>query len=158
MTKALHNAFHACAWFDLAPTMASNRAIAVSSITLASCCMQVAQGQTWQGGMQQLPGQLTVEDLVAMVQRLPPGVSAIPTVAQGLHSLDSRACAALLKDLSKNGLPHHALTIFDWLQSLPSENELSGLCDVFTYTTGMTHLLALLQPSKHHRPCCTTYL
>ncbi|KAA6420971.1 MAG: hypothetical protein FRX49_09111 [Trebouxia sp. A1-2] len=96
---------------------------------------QVAQGQTWQGGMQQLPEQLTVEDLVAMVQRLPPGVSAIPTVAQGLHSLDSRACAALLKDLSKNGLPHHALTIFDWLQSLPSENELSSLCDVFTYTT-----------------------
>ena len=99
--------------------------------------MQVAQGQTWQGGMQQLPQQLTVEDLVAMVQRLPPGVSAIPTVAQGLHNLDSRACAALLKDLSKNGLPHHALTIFDWLQSLPSENELSSLCDVFTYTTGM---------------------
>jgi len=115
--------------------------------------MQVAQGQTWQGGMQQLPEQLTVEDLVAMVQRLPPGVSAIPTVAQGLHSLDSRACAALLKDLSKNGLPHHALTIFDWLQSLPSENELSSLCDVFTYTTGMTQLLAQLQPSKNHRPC-----
>ncbi len=115
--------------------------------------MQVPQGQTWQGGMQQLPGQLTVEDLVAMVQRLPPGVSAILTVAQGLHSLDSRACAALLKDLSKNGLPHHALTIFDWLQSLPSENELSSLCDVFTYTTGMTQLLAQWQPSKHHRPC-----
>ena len=115
--------------------------------------MQVAQGQTWQGGMLQLPEQLTMEDLVAMVQRLTPGVSAIPTVAQGLHSLESRACAALLKDLSKNGLPHHALTIFDWLQSLPSENELSSLCDVFTYTTGMTQLVAQLQPSKHHKPC-----
>ena len=77
--------------------------------------MQVAQGQTWQGGMQQLPEQPTVEDLVAMVQRLPPRVSAIPTVAPGLQSLDSRACAALLKDLSKNGLPHYALAIFDWL-------------------------------------------
>ncbi len=86
--------------------------------------------------MQQPPEQLTVEDLVAMVQRLPAGVSAIPTVAQGLHSLDSRACAALLKDLSKNGLPHHALSIFDWLQSLPTDNQLTRLCDVFTYTTG----------------------
>lgn len=101
--------------------------------------LQVAQGQTWQAGMQQLAQQPTVEDLVAMVQRLPPGVSAIPSVAHGLHSLDSRACAALLKDLSKNGLPHHALSIFDWLQSLPTENDLSQLCDVFTYTTGTVH-------------------
>ena len=86
--------------------------------------------------MQQPPEQLTVEDLVAAVQRLPPGVSPIPAVAQGLHNLDSRACAALLKDLSKTGMPHHAMSIFDWLQSQPTENELSRLCDVFTFTTG----------------------
>ncbi len=53
----------------------------VNSISLPSCCMQVAQGQNWQGGTQQLPEQPTVEDLVAMVQRLPSRVSAIPTVA-----------------------------------------------------------------------------
>ena len=60
---------------------------------------------------------------------------------------------ALLKDLSKNGLPHHALAIFDSLQSLPSENELSSLSAVFTYTIGMTQLMSQLQPSKHHKPC-----
>lgn len=98
--------------------------------------LQVAQGQNWQNNVQQRSEQLSVEDLIIIVQRLPPGMSPIPAVAQGLHSLDSRACAALLKDLSKTGLPHHALTIFDWLQSLPPENDLSRLCDVFTYTTG----------------------
>ena len=96
---------------------------------------QVAQGQDWQN-MRHRSGQLSVEDLIIIVQRLPPGLSPIPAVAQELHSLDSRACAALLKDLSKVGLPHHALTIFDWLQSLPPENDLARLCDVFTYTTG----------------------
>ena len=80
--------------------------------------------------------QLSVEDLIIMLRRLPPGRSPIPAVAQGLRSLDSRACAALLKDLSKVGLPHHALTIFEWLQALPPENDLARLCDVFTYTTG----------------------
>ena len=86
--------------------------------------------------MRHRAGQLSVEDLIIIVQRLPPGMSPIPAVAQGLHSVDSRACAAFLKDLSKVGLPHHAITIFDWLQSLPPENDLARLCDVFTYTTG----------------------
>ena len=95
--------------------------------------------------------QLSVEDLIAVVQRLPPGMSPVPVVAQGLHGLDSRACAALLKDLSKSGLPHHALTIFDWLQSLPAENDLSRLCDVFTYTTGETS-------SLQHVPALTSSL
>ncbi|KAL0043185.1 hypothetical protein WJX82_002156 [Trebouxia sp. C0006] len=108
---------------------------------------QVAQGQNWQGGIQQLP-------------KITPGVSAIPTAAQRLHSLDSRACAALLKDLSKNGLPHHALAIFDWLQSLPSEHELSSLCDTFTYPTasaGMaTDSIRTQSPESDTAPanCC----
>ncbi|KAL3130099.1 hypothetical protein ABBQ38_008415 [Trebouxia sp. C0009 RCD-2024] len=96
---------------------------------------QVAQGQDWQSSMRHRSGHLSVEDLIFIVQRLPPGMSPIPAVAQGLHSVDSRACAAFLKDLSKVGLPHHAITIFDWLQSLPPENDLARLCDVFTYTT-----------------------
>ena len=94
-----------------------------------------------------------MEDLVAIVQRLPPGMPAVPAVAMGLHGLDSRACAALLKELSSIGLPHHALVIFDWLQSLPMENQLSRLCDVFTYTTGDTHnstqKLACTHKAKH---------
>ena len=107
----------------------------------------------------QAPEQLSVEDLVAIVQRLPPGMPAVPAVALGLHGLDSRACAALLKELSSNGLPHHALAIFDWLQSLPMENQLSRLCDVFTYTTGDTHnsiySTAHAQQHVHHCTCTT---
>ncbi len=98
--------------------------------------MQVAQGQNWQGGIQQLPEQPT--GLNRHGSKITPGGVCHPhSSPEGLHSLDSRACAALLKELSKNGLSHHALTIFDWLQSLPSEHELSSQCDVFTYTTGM---------------------
>lgn len=109
---------------------------------------QVAQGQDWQNNMRYRSGHLTVEDLISIVQRLPPGTSPIPAVAQGLHSLDSRACAAFLKDLSKVGLPHHAITIFDWLQSLPPENSLVRLCDVFTYTTGEER-----RQQKHSKYC-----
>lgn len=101
---------------------------------IAAC--QVAQGQGWPGQPQPMQQHHTVESLVAIVQQLPTGASAVAAVAPGLGSLDSRACAALLKELSKIGLPHHALGIFDWLQSLPTGHELSRLCDVFTYTTG----------------------
>ena len=40
---------------------------------------------------------VTVEDLVAVLQQLPPDVSAVSAVSQGLWHLDSRAVAALLK-------------------------------------------------------------
>ena len=40
---------------------------------------------------------VTVEDLVAVLQQLPPEVSAVNAVSQGLWHLDSRAVAALLK-------------------------------------------------------------
>lgn len=102
-------------------------------LVAATFHMQVSQGQNWQNNMRH---RVSVEDLIIILQRLPPGTPPVPSVAQGLHNLDSRACAALLKDLSKVGLPHHALTIFEWLRSLPHEHDLARLCDVFTYTTG----------------------
>ena len=46
---------------------------------------------------------VTVEDLVAVLQQLPPEVSAVNAVSQGLWHLDSRAVAALLK-VSLKGL------------------------------------------------------
>ena len=47
---------------------------------------------------------VTVEDLVAALQQLPPEVSAVNAVSQGLWHLDSRAVAALLK-VSLKALP-----------------------------------------------------
>lgn len=111
--------------------------------------MQVSQGQNWQQNMRH---RVSVEDLIIILQRLPPGTPPVPSVAQGLHNLDSRACAALLKDLSKVGLPHHALTIFEWLRSLPLENDLARLCDVFTYTTGGNNRHQYFASMQHSFP------
>ncbi|WIA08874.1 hypothetical protein OEZ85_008295 [Tetradesmus obliquus] len=83
-------------------------------------------------------GQATpVEDILQLLRGLPRGTSAIPVVADSLRYLDSRALAALLKELSKTGLREVAFEIFDWLRSLNEQMhpEFAGLLDVFTYTT-----------------------
>ena len=80
---------------------------------------------------------LTVEHLVAVIRNLPANQAVIPAVAPGLKYMDSRAVAFLLKDIAKNGLPHRAVEIFDWLRKQPASHELSRLCDVYTYTTGL---------------------
>lgn len=77
----------------------------------------------------------TVEELLETVRYLPPESSAVQAVAQGLHSLDSGALAALLKELNKMGHSRRAQEIFDWLRSLDSSDELYGLCNTMTYTT-----------------------
>lgn len=56
-------------------------------------------------------------------------------LASGLHALDSRAVAALLKELAKAGAPNRASELFDYLRSLPETDELSSLADLYTYTT-----------------------
>ena len=117
-----------------------------------------------------------MEELIATVQKLPNNAPVAPAVARGLHHLDrfvvgvtllwlllhlpeliaivvrvcSRAVAALLKETAKAGLPHRALELFDWLRGLPPSNDLSVLCDVFTYTTGM---FKLCLGEKYVEPC-----
>ncbi|PSC77032.1 Pentatricopeptide repeat-containing [Micractinium conductrix] len=78
---------------------------------------------------------VTVESLVKAVQRLKPGQPVMDAVRDGLSRLDSRATAALLKELSKGGLPHRAAELFDWLRSLPGDDPLARLADLYTYTT-----------------------
>ena len=56
-------------------------------------------------------------------------------VKDGLMQLDSRAVAALLKELSKGGAPHRAAELFDWRRSLPPDHPLARLADLYTYTT-----------------------
>ncbi|KAI7837718.1 hypothetical protein COHA_008440 [Chlorella ohadii] len=68
-------------------------------------------------------------------QRLKPGQPVIDAVRDGLYSLDSRAVAALLKELSKSGQPQRASELFDWLRALPRDHQLSKLADLYTYTT-----------------------
>lgn len=76
------------------------------------------------------------ESMVSIVRSLPAGQAVVPAIVDGLHYMDSRAVAALLKDIAKKGLAQRAVEIFDWLRSLPPTHELQQLCDVYTYTTG----------------------
>ncbi|KAK9807258.1 hypothetical protein WJX73_003948 [Symbiochloris irregularis] len=78
---------------------------------------------------------MTVEDLLHIIRNLPPEESAVQAVSRGLFYLDSRALAALLKELHKAGLSNRASELFDWLRALPEGHELGPLCDVYTYTT-----------------------
>lgn len=89
------------------------------------------------GGLQQeVACEVCVEDVVAKISALRAGEAVGPAVSQSLHSLDSRAVAALLKDLAKVGQAARALELFDWLRGLDAgSSELCGLCDVYTYTT-----------------------
>lgn len=78
---------------------------------------------------------MSVEELVRLIQTIPADRPAIHNVSQALNYLDSRALAALLKELAKVGHANRAVEIFDWLRSLDVTSELSKLCDVYTYTT-----------------------
>ena len=52
---------------------------------------------------------MTVEDLLRIVRSLPPEESAVAAVSRGLFYLDSRALAALLKELHKVGLSNRCV-------------------------------------------------
>ena len=77
----------------------------------------------------------TVEDIVAVILSPSRDSSWLPLAKEGLASLDSSACAALFKELGRNGRCAEAFEIFDWLRGLDSSHELARLLDVYTYTT-----------------------
>lgn len=79
----------------------------------------------------------TVEEILQVVRHMPRGASVVEAVRDSLQYLDSRALAALLKELSKTGLRDMAFHIFNWLRE-PTQSmdpAYGGLLDVFTYTT-----------------------
>ncbi len=80
-------------------------------------------------------GDTSVEGLLEVILQLSPEMSTVPAVANGLHSLDAGALAALLKELNKNRCSHRAQEIFDWLRKLDSNHPLSALCTTMTFTT-----------------------
>lgn len=101
---------------------------------------------------------VTVASLAATLRSVPPGSPGPPAVAASLSRIDSRALAALLKELrffrggsggggnvgggnSSNNfvVVDRATELFDWLRSLPFPgNPLAArLLDVYTYTTAI---------------------
>lgn len=66
---------------------------------------QVGRGQKLGENSEAVPfSDMTVEDLLRIVRNLPAEESAVQAVSRGLYYLDSRALAALLKELHKVGL------------------------------------------------------
>lgn len=66
---------------------------------------QVGRGQKLGENSEAVPfSDMTVEDLLRIVRNLPAEESAVQAVSRGLFYLDSRALAALLKELHKVGL------------------------------------------------------
>jgi pentatricopeptide repeat domain-containing protein 1 len=80
----------------------------------------------------------SVEEIVRLVVSLPASACVVTTVAPALHHLDSRAAAALLKELARARQLPRALEIFQWLRSLEPHHPLSSLADVYTFTTAVS--------------------
>jgi pentatricopeptide repeat protein len=83
------------------------------------------------------PQEYTVDSLVRGIMSLKASqpILEAPRLSSGLRTLDSRAVAALLKELSKAGQQARATELFDYLRSLPEDDPLSPLADLYTYTT-----------------------
>lgn len=92
--------------------------------------------RSWGPGDERLAEEegMSVEEVVSLVQSLPQGQHIPDAAFQALFHFDSRAAALLLKDLSKAGLGHRAVELFDWLRKLDEGHPLHALCDVYTYT------------------------
>ncbi|KAI7837283.1 hypothetical protein COHA_008897 [Chlorella ohadii] len=81
------------------------------------------------------PGdELSIDSLVALVGAIPASQPISDTVYQALFQLDGRACALLLKELSKAGLQFRATELFDWIRALEDSHPLQTLLDVYSYT------------------------
>jgi hypothetical protein len=97
----------------------------------------------------------TVEEILQVVRHMPRGASVVDAVRDSLQYLDSRALAALLKELSKTGLRDMAFHIFNWLRE-PTQSmnpAYGGLLDVFTYTTMIVSADVDQQPlGMNHQP------
>jgi len=91
--------------------------------------------------------EFTVESLSRAVLALKPSqhIMEAARLSAGLQALDSRAVAALLKELAKAGAPQRASELFDYLRSLPKTDHLSVLADLYTYTT------VISQCAGHHQ-------
>ena len=77
---------------------------------------------------------MTIEELVAFIQKLPKRDALPEAVYSALYHLDSRAVALVLKDLSKLGMEKRAVELFDYLRRLGERHALRVLCDVYTFT------------------------
>ena len=74
---------------------------------------KVGRGQKLGDNAEAVPfSDMTVEDLLRIVRSLPPEESAVAAVSRGLFYLDSRALAALLKELHKVGLSNRCTHTF----------------------------------------------
>ena len=95
------------------------------------------------------------------MRRLAPGESVAGVAGGCLGALDSRAAAALLKELARAGLPHRAQELFDHVLALgPAHEAAARLADVYTYTAAISNCVGAQQASARRplwRPVTQLY-
>lgn len=93
------------------------------------------RGMGWHGGRSEDGSSAAVDALASAIRKTHPS-SALsePMLREGLSRIDSRGLSALLKELARGHQAARGSELFQWLQSLPPGDDLSRLCDVFTYT------------------------
>lgn len=93
------------------------------------------------------------------IRRLPAREPIGATAAACLPGLDSRACAALLKELARTGLAHRAQEFFDHVLALGDSSEAARLADVYTYTAAISICVSaqqVLPPCRLLAPLTTS--
>ena len=71
-------------------------------------------------------------------RRLPAREPVTGVAASSIQGLDSRAVAALLKELAKTGQGARAHEFFEYIAGLGDRHDAARLCDVFTYTAAIS--------------------
>ena len=106
--------------------------------------MQVGRGQKLGDTNGSLEfADMTVEDLLHIIRNLSPEESAVAAVSRGLYYLDSRALAALLKELHKAGLSSRCgLSACSYARFRSTDASMSLCChsSVICHVTCLTHI------------------
>lgn len=87
--------------------------------------------------------EISVDSVASEIFQIPKGQQINDQVIASLKSLDSRAFASLLKELSRSSLSSRSVEIFDTIRQLPHDDILAvTLLDVFSYTAAISLCMA----------------
>lgn len=133
----------AWSYSDTAPSLGLERTSWQKQLTAAGEKKSAYKG-LWNTLTKKTEAKPTIESLKALVISLKPRSSAFQQsdpLRRQLLALenDSRALAALMKDLHKNGSSLQASLLFDFIRSVPEDDALFALADLYTYTTAISH-------------------
>ena len=133
----------AWSYSDTAPSLGLDRASWQHTMVATSERKSPYKG-LWHSITKRTESKTTIEALKEVVMSLKPRRQSFQqseTLRKQLLALDndSRALAALMKDLQKNRGSLQASLLFDFVRSVREDDELYCLADLYTYTTAISH-------------------